>query len=213
MNRKKFIYITIIIILIIYLLKNNIIIVIPKNKEVTIGIIDFGNVNNKNKLLGCYCNDSYLFGHGNEMVEFAYLYNEDLNIFYYDATIDGKIKDSEIANGIKWMMDRGVNIINISLSSKKNSEILLNTINEFIDRGGIIFASYNNKKSTYDFPAQYDRVKGIGKKEVLKTKEEDRLFNTNKIIIFNKSFKIYEGNSYLSIIETINYAIRGENEK
>lgn len=214
MSKKSlFLYFLLLIfILFVILINNQILIVLPKNEVATIGIIDAGDIK-RNNIVYCNCRNDSEFGHGNSMVEFALQLDNSLNIYYYNASVDGEISNQQIISGIEWMMDNKVTFVNISLSSIKKSEEVRETIDNFIEKGGVIFASYNNKKSTFDYPAQYTNVRGVGMNDIHRTKKGDKLFRTNKLIILNKFYKIYEGNSYLSIYETIKHAIRGENEK
>lgn len=103
------------------------------------------------------------------------------------------------------MKNRGVKKINISLSSKIYSDDLQNWVSEHQDIK--IFASYNNKINTYDYPAMYEGVVASGKyNDVIKFKENDVKYNSMDIIgIF--SLKKYSGNSFLSLISMF------ENEK
>ena len=96
------------------------------------------------------------------------------------------------------MKEYGVNRINISLSSKVYSTQL----QEWIDNNPdiIVYASYNNKVNTFDYPAMYENVIASGEKNSkIEFKKNDVKYKSKKIIsIRNK--QLYNGNSYLSLI-------------
>ena len=66
-----------------------------------------------------------------------------------------------------------------------------------------VFASYNNLINSIDYPAMYKEVYGSGKKVDIEYKDKDYTYFTNKVIIFPNITKVYEGNSYLSLYNSI----------
>lgn len=182
------------------------------DNKIEIGIIDSSISSlNRNKVFEINRKDKNEDeSHGNEMVNFALNFSPNAKIYYYDASIDGKINDNSIKKGLSWMKEKGIRIVNISLSSTRFSNELESYINEFVEGGGIIYASYNNKKSTFDYPAQYTNVVGVGTKSVVKSKHIDSIYSTSRIFL---NGKIYLGNSYLSLTEAILKAKKIRNEK
>lgn len=69
--------------------------------------------------------------HGDQLVEFSNYRNYEGEIFYYPAVdSSGEITDKTIISGLNWMLDNGVDYVNISLSTKKYSVELENWISE-----------------------------------------------------------------------------------
>lgn len=148
--------------------------------------INYDNSNRKNE------------SHGEKLCRFANDNYKNFEIYYYNAEINGQISSENIIYGLDELKDRGVNKINISLSSKIYSDGLQNWISEHKDIK--IFASYNNKINTYDYPAMYEGVVASGKyNDVIKFKECDVKYNSMNIIGIN-SLKKYSGNSFLSLV-------------
>ena len=144
------------------------------------------------------------------MLEFIFRLSPNAKIYYYDASVGGIISENSLVDGITWMEKNGVKVINISLSSSKYSKKLEAKIKNFVEEGGVIVSSYNNRKSSFDYPAQYNEVIGVGTEDIVKQKEKDSVYKTSKILLKNK---IYTGNSYLSVYEAVKVAKGGENEK
>lgn len=140
--------------------------------------------------------------HGDKMLQFLNNISNNLKIYYYDASSsDGKINTDNILAGLEYLKEKNIKIINISLSSKVYSVDLEKWIKENPDIK--VFASYNNLINSVDYPAMYENVYGSGKKEEIKYKDIDYTYYTNKVIIFPEIFKVYEGNSYLSLYNAI----------
>ena len=127
-----------------------------------------------------------------------YGFAPNIKILYYNANYGGKISTESIIDGLDELKEYGVNRINISLSSKVYSTQL----QEWIDNNPdiIVYASYNNKVNTFDYPAMYENVIASGEKNSkIEFKKNDVKYKSKKIIsIRNK--QLYNGNSYLSLI-------------
>ena len=61
-----------------------------------------------------------------------------------------------------------------------------------------VYASYNNLKNSYDYPAMYSHVIGSGS-ENIEYKECDKKYRGN-VVVFLPKMKVYSGNSFLSLI-------------
>lgn len=139
--------------------------------------------------------------HGDQLVTFIQNNYSNYNIYYYNAEFDSKITSDSIINGLNALRDKGVDRINISLSSK----IYSNEIQEWIhaNEDVRVYASYNNSVNTYDYPAMYDGVIASGENQKgIKYKDIDIKYKSKKILSLNK-IGIYKGNSYLSIISML----------
>ena len=68
---------------------------------------------------------------------------------------------SRIVDGIYWAVDKGVNIINLSLGTKTNADILEQAIKYADSKGVLIIAAAGNDKQI-QYPAAYDEVIAVG---------------------------------------------------
>lgn len=169
----------------------------------TIGIID-GNYSLRfeNTIYNTNPKEDITETHGDKMLKFANALSNGLNIYYYDATnLEGKIDTNNIILGLEYMKSNNIKTINISLSSKKYSSEIESWIkaNPQIK----VYASYNNLINTFDYPAMYDKVIGVGKKVGIEYKDIDKVYYTNRIIVIPNISEVFEGNSYLSLYEMI----------
>lgn len=142
-----------------------------------------------------------LESHGDKLVEFIQNNYSDYCIYYYNAEEKGKITSDSIISGLNALKDMGINKINISLSSK----IYSNEIQDWIhaNKDITVYASYNNSVNTFDYPAMYDGVIASGEnRKNTEFKEIDIVYNSKTILSLN-TFKVYKGNSYLSIISMV----------
>lgn len=175
----------------------------PVNKNGEIGIID-GNltIQHKNIIGNSDIVKSDHVSHGDKMLEFANIYSPDSTIYYYDAVDNyGTINTETIISGLEWMKKNDVRIVNVSLSSSSYSEELENYILENSDELQI-YASYNNVLQSFDYPAMYEGVKGVGKETRIEYKDGDISYKKNCVIVLNK-IEIFYGNSFLSLIEAL----------
>lgn len=136
------------------------------------------------------------------MLEFVNDNYVDFEILYYDAESEnGRITSKSIIDGLTELKTMGVDKINISLSCKKYSRDIQKWIDE--NKDVKIFASYNNLINTFDYPARYGGVIASGKKEKnYDYKPLDIVYKSNRIFSLNTG-KIYNGNSYLSIMSML----------
>ncbi|MBM7615494.1 S8/S53 family peptidase [Alkaliphilus hydrothermalis] len=176
------------------------------SEQVIIGIIDaqlstgYDNVvTNSTGII-----NSQIKTHGDRLISFANKYCPSLKIYYYDATNDnGSVDTNGLLSGLKWMKNKGVKHINISMSSNIFSDDLQNFIEEN-DKDIKIYASYHNLEQTLDYPAMYKYVIASGKKSRIAFKANDIQYKSNNIVLLSNGIKKYSGNSFLSIMTTIN---------
>lgn len=140
--------------------------------------------------------------HGDLMLQFLDVVSENLEVYYYDASLEeGKINTAGILDGLNYLKQKEVDIINMSISSKFYSSDIEKWLKE--NPNIKVFASYNNLANSVDYPAMYESVYGTGKKVDIDYKSIDYTYFTNKIIVFPNIFKVYEGNSYMSLYNAI----------
>lgn len=170
----------------------------------TFGIIDdslsreYNNVETLNP--GMKLKDKNM-SHGDNLLNFVQNNYTNYSIYYFNAEIDGKISSESILEGLNTLKDKGVQSINISLSSKMYSQKIQDWI---LENNNIkVYASYNNMKNSFDYPAMYKGViaSGIEEKEI-QYKDTDIKYATRKIFCINK-MNLYEGNSFLSLISML----------
>lgn len=141
--------------------------------------------------------------HGDKMIEFALNCQKNCNLYYYDAqNATGNITTESILQGLDWMAKHSVTRVNISLSSKHKTDDLQNWINSHNEI--TVFASYNNMINSFDYPAMYDNVIASGSNNKINYKRNDIKYKSNTICLVSNKFKIYRGNSYLSILSMLN---------
>lgn len=167
----------------------------------TIGVIDGGlSFDNENIVI---TNIDYTFcgeqkKHGDYLLDFIEKVS-DVSIAYFDACDEfGKINTERIITGLEWMKENDIKYVNISLSGNRYSEELENWLEDNPDIH--VYASYNNNKNSFDYPAMYDGVIGSSVDEELVKSEKDRVYSSNKIVLDYDFKNIYEGNSFLSVL-------------
>lgn len=205
-NIKFILALATIIVVISYISSQFIIIRNNSLLETTIGIIDGSISVNYDKITynSKSTRDYYTGTHGDEITKFANEYCPGVKIYYYDATnTDGKIDTEGIISGLKWMKENGVKQVNISMSSNTYSDELTSYINDNKDEFQL-FASYHNLEQSLDYPAMYDNVIGSSKRSKVIFKDIDVQYKSNNIILVSDGFKIYRGNSYLSLLTMLN---------
>lgn len=95
----------------------------------------------------------------------------DVSIAYFDACDEfGKINTERIITGLEWMKENDIKYVNISLSGNRYSEELENWLEDNPDIH--VYASYNNNKNSFDYPAMYDGVIGSSVDEELVKSEK-----------------------------------------
>ncbi|MGE7586495.1 S8 family serine peptidase [Peribacillus sp. NPDC101480] len=138
------------------------------------------NVINKSK----YTKDKY--GHGTSIAGIIAAKQNDETVQGINPLIeiyDVKVIDdqgggevSHVIEGIKWSMDKKVDLINISFGFKQDVPELRKVVDEAIERGIIIIASAgNNYGLNLDFPARYENVISVGS---INKKLESSSFNS-----------------------------------
>lgn len=164
--------------------------------NVRIGIIDGHISTDYNNILKSNVDEkSEKKSHGDYVLESIMVMNNNIQLYYYDAEQNGCISSDSLLNGLSWMKDNGVEYVSISLSSKHESEELQKWIKDNSEQIKI-YASYNNKANSLDFPAMYTGVVGVG---ITRTKDTDKVFESNKLIYLGKDKVLFcEGNSYLT---------------
>lgn len=135
--------------------------------------------------------------HGDNILEFLEYIASNVSFYYYDAEVSGEISSAQIIEGLQWMISQNVNCVVLSLSGKRYSEELEKWISAHINRIKI-YACYNNLLNTFDYPAQYEGVVGVGTTDVMQHKDSDILYKSYNIIVMSPRIKYYQGNSYLA---------------
>lgn len=167
----------------------------------TIGVID-GDLSFDNANI-VITNIDYTFSgeqkkHGDYLLNFIERVS-DASIAYFDACDEfGKINTERIIIGLEWMKENGIKYVNISLSGNRYSEELENWLKDNPDIN--VYASYNNNKNSFDYPAMYDEVVGSSVDGGLVKSEKDKVYSSNKIVLDYDFKNIYEGNSFLSVL-------------
>ncbi len=101
------------------------------NKDCLIGIIDDKLTEKCANTVVYYGETSKVASHGEKLIKYINDKGYCGDIYYYAADDDGgNIKSDAIVDGLNYMKSKGVNKVNISLSSKYYSEELANWIKE-----------------------------------------------------------------------------------
>lgn len=170
-----------------------------------VGIID-GNLSIQHDNVTYHNNVNFIDQkntHGDNMLSFLFDYKPNVNVYYFNATNKSGYIDTEtLINGLNWMVENSVTKVNISLSSKTKNDELQNWILEHDNMK--IYSSYNNKLNTYDYPALYENVIASGRNPKVHYKDIDIKYKNDNILLINNGFKLYKGNSYLSILSMFN---------
>lgn len=195
-----------VVVFIIYTCLNNVMVISKTNLNNEIyGIIDDSlskEMENVVYIKSDY-NNHKTESHGEKLCEFANDYYENFEIYYFSAEADGIIDSKNVIHGLNELINKSVKKINISLSSKIYSDDLQNWIREHKDIK--IYASYNNKMNTYDYPAIYEGVIASGAHdERTQFKEIDVKYRSQNIIGLTP-LKKYSGNSFLSLMSMFNH--------
>lgn len=166
----------------------------------SVGIID-GNISIKHDNI-IYSENTYInnktITHGDEMIQFIHNCQSDIEVYYYDASDqNGEVYTDSIIEGLEWMLSNNIKRVNISMSNKVKHDLLQNWISEHKEIK--VFASYNNKLNSYDYPAMYAGVYASGSSRKINYKEIDINYCSNNILVINYGIKIYHGNSFLSV--------------
>ena len=81
---------------------------------------------------------------------------------------NGEGNQSDVAAGINWAMEQGLDLINLSITSPSGSFLLEETLQKAYDRGILIVAASGNYPSSYNeqinvlYPARYSTVIAVG---------------------------------------------------
>lgn len=172
---------------------------INSNTRLIYGVID-GSLNAEHSNVvetNAFVGDDDTILHGDSVLEFIERISPRSSVYYYNAEDESNITTDAILEGLEWMLDKKVDCVTISLSGKRYSEELEEWITRHCDDIKV-YASYNNLLNTFDYPAQYDKVIGVGTNELLNGKDMDVLYRTHEIIVLSGGIKIYSGNSYLA---------------
>lgn len=94
-----------------------------------------------------------------------YLKGITSNVELYSARVlDGNNTSpvSRVVNGIYWAIEKGVNIINLSMGLQQKSFILEKAIKDAYNEGILIIAAVGNDENAgVEYPAVYDEVMGV----------------------------------------------------
>lgn len=135
-------------------------------------------------------------GHGDAVLKFMGNVAPEISFYYYDAETEYGILSENIIDGLQWMLENDVDAVSISLSSKYYSAELEDWIAQNSNKIQI-YASYSNEANTFDYPARYDNVIGVGTVDTPETGNKDVIYKTNNLVIMDSKIKFYKGNSYL----------------
>lgn len=174
-----------------------------KHEFEKIGIIDTNLSREYDKLVINQNETAEEESHGDMLVQFLKENGYAGEIFYYSAINEkGEVDSKGILNGLEWMKENNVKIVNISLSSSYYDMDLENWINE--NSTIKVYASYNNRANSFDYPAMYSAVVGSGKRNPITYKDIDKKYRSYSILVINKTgIHSYKGNSFLSIISAL----------
>lgn len=211
--KKRKLFIAIIVVLITMLiLAFYCNIVVKTDCKTAIGIID-------TDLTKCYDNIIYSSEniiaankktHGDLLLQFLENCQDNLQIYYFNACYDNKkINSKKIIEGLEWMSQHNVKRVNISLSSKRQNDELREWL--LVHKDIKIFASYNNRLNSADYPAMYNTVIGSGSDNRIKYKSIDIGYKSDKIITLHKGIHYYKGNSFLSVLSMLEYDMNYNN--
>lgn len=204
MKKNKILILLIGVCIIVYLLNSYFTVINTKDCRDRIGIIDTKLSKNYEGVI--FSDNTRLNNfektHGDEMLSFLFKCQNNAELYYYDASSDeGVISTNSIIEALNWMANNSVSRVNLSLSNKIKHEELQSWILEH--KNIKVYASYNNKLNSYDYPAMYNNVYGSGSNTQINYKNIDFQYKNSNIIIFPNIFKLYKGNSYLSIISML----------
>lgn len=198
LNKKKAsLLISLLLVIVIYTLLSRCIIIIPSSNtnDIKYGIIDLSLSNEYESIIDT--NVTYLSkkkSHGDKIMLFWQTIT-DKKVYYY--SLGENASSDKLIEGLSWMEEKKVDCICISLSGKVYSSEIETWIEEHKDNIKI-YASYNNKKNTFDYPATYKNVVGVGVKGSFTPKSGDVEYMTSHIIVFSEGFRYYYGNSFLT---------------
>ncbi len=69
---------------------------------------------------------------------------------------------SSIADGIRWAVDNGAHVINLSVGGNGRSRILESAVNDAHDKGVVVVAAAGNEGGEVVFPAAFEKVIAVG---------------------------------------------------
>lgn len=210
MKKKYILILGLTVIILIWTIHSRFIFVREISVSSTIGVID-GSISKSYKEVVVF--ESFVDNsihqqtdHGDNMIDFAKKINPKIKMYYYNATNgDNKITSEAIIEGLEWFKKNNVRTVNMSLSSTLYSPELDQYLQLNKDNFDF-FASYNNRKSSFDYPAMYEPVVGVGVDDVVVKKEKDVLYHTNEIILPSNDFQSFKGNSFLSLYQAIKHS-------
>ena len=201
------IVIAIIFIVLFVLLRSNLVVFVNSDSNIIIGIIDDSltrshpNVVMQNRPSS---DTSQATSHGDEMLKFVFAYAPNVGIYYFDATnTEGVIDTEHMLEALEWMISNGVEVVVIPLSARYYSVALRDFIQANQNRLRI-YASYDNRTQSFDYPAMYHYVVGVGQTRY-SYKPNDIIFRTSRIWLLHRRPMYFHGNSYLAILAAIRY--------
>ena len=78
---------------------------------------------------------------------------------------DGSGSDADIAEGIRWCVDNGIDVINLSLGGPSDGGVLHDAVRYAYEEGVLVVAAAGNAgpdEGTVDYPAAYDECIAVG---------------------------------------------------
>ena len=212
MKRKKIVAVVLIVVMsvvaILMICFSNVVWIKPfsTNGEIKYGVID-ESLNEKHNNIEILnekkCATTTEKSHGDYVLDFIEQISPSTSVYYYDAEVDGKITTESIILGLNWMLENEVDCVTLSLSGKVYSDKLESWLDNNSDKI-TVYASYNNTRNSFDYPANYSNVIGIGTTQTINKKDNDVTYQTSNIIVTSFPLKKYVGNSYLTPYTMLN---------
>ncbi len=104
------------------------------------------------------------FGHGTHVAGIVHLVAPEARLLAVRVLdSDGRGSLFDIAAGVRWAVDHGAKVINLSLGSIKSSDALQNALSEAEERGVVVITSAGNwgSDTPVEFPARSSHVAAI----------------------------------------------------
>ena len=104
------------------------------------------------------------FGHGTHVAGIVHLVAPEARLLAVRVLdSDGRGSLFDIAAGVRWAVDHGAKVINLSLGSVKSSDALQNALSEAEERGVVVITSAGNwgSDTPVEFPARSSHVAAV----------------------------------------------------
>lgn len=104
---------------------------------------------------------------------------------------DGSGTAEAVAKGIRYAADRGVQIINLSLSGQSDDAVLREAITYAANKGVVLIAAAASNSSSLGYPAAYPQVIAVGAIDQNNTIAKFALANASQVDVFAPGDEIY----------------------